>query len=100
MSTETISAIAVMAAVTAITRLAGLFVPTAFARRGRLGAAFQAMPVAVLVAIIAPTVLVTGWAETASAALVAVMAWRFPAIAAVVVGVLAVSGLRLLALSS
>ena len=99
MSTEILGAIVVMAATTAITRLAGLFVPTGVAQRGRLKAAFQAMPVAVLVAIIAPSVLATGWPETLSAILVVVTAWRFPLIAAVVAGVAAAAGLRLLSLS-
>ena len=99
MNAEILYAIVVMALATAGTRLAGLFVPSGFARHGRLKAAFEAMPVAVLVAIVAPSVLATGWPETVSAALVAVIAWRFPLIGAVVVGVLVVSGLRLLALS-
>jgi uncharacterized membrane protein len=97
MNPDVLAAIAAMAVATALTRFAGFFVPSGFARRGRLKAAFEAMPVAVLVSIIAPTALATGWPETVAALLAMVAAWRLPLIVVVVVGVLAAACLRALA---
>ena len=97
MNTDIFVAILSMAVATLATRFAGLFVPAGFARRGRLKAAFQAMPVAVLAAIIAPVVLATGWPETLAAALTVAVAWRLPLLAAVVTGVVAAAALRFLA---
>lgn len=96
MSPDVLAAIAAMAVATVATRLAGLFVPAGFARRGRLKAAFEAMPVAVLVAIVAPAVLATGWAETLAGLLVMLAAWRLPLIAVVATGILAAAILRAL----
>lgn len=96
MTPDVLATILAMAAVTAATRLAGLFVPAGFARGGRLKAAFQAMPVAVLASIIAPTVLATGWAESLAALLAMVAAWRLPLIVVVVVGVVAAAAFRAL----
>ncbi len=98
MNPDVLITIAAMAVATAATRFAGLFVPAGFARHGRLKAAFQAMPVAVLAAIIAPGVLAAGWAEALAALLVTLVAWRLPLIAAVVVGVVAAAGLRALSI--
>lgn len=94
MNPDVLFAIVAMAVATVATRLAGLFVPEGFARHGRLKAAFEAMPVAVLGAIIAPTVLATGWPETAAAVLVVLAAWRLPLIAAILTGVLAAAVFR------
>ena len=97
MSPDTLAAIAAMSLATIATRFAGLIVPPGFARRGGLGAAFEAMPVAVLAAIIAPTVLATGWPETAAALITLIVAWRSPLIAVVIAGVVSAAGLRALA---
>lgn len=94
MNLDILTAILAMAAATLATRFAGLIVPAGFARRGRLKAAFQAMPIAVLAAIIAPAVLATGWPETIAAALTVAVAWHMPLIAAVVTGVVASAVLR------
>lgn len=94
MSADVLAAIAAMAIATVATRLAGLFVPAGFARRGRLQSAFEAMPVAVLVAIVAPTVLATGWPETLAALLVIFAAWRLPLLAVVAIGVIAAAAVR------
>jgi len=91
---DVLIAILAMAVATLATRFAGLVVPAGFARRGRLKAAFQAMPVAVLAAIIAPAVLATGWPETLAALLTIAVAWRMPLIAAVATGVVAAAVLR------
>jgi uncharacterized membrane protein len=97
MNPDILAAIAAMAVATLATRFAGLFVPAGFARRGRLKAAFQAMPVAVLAAIVAPAVLATGWPETVAALLTVAVAWRMPLLAAVVTGVVSAAVLRAVA---
>lgn len=94
----TLAAILAMAVATAFTRLAGLAMPTAALRHPRVRAAFEAVPAAVLAALIAPTVLATGWAETVAAAITALAALRLPLIAVVAVGVAGVAVLRALGL--
>ncbi|MBR7552267.1 AzlD domain-containing protein, partial [Mycobacterium tuberculosis] len=64
--------------------------------QGRLGAAFRALPVAVLSAIVAPTVLVTGWLESLAALVTIAAAIRLPLITTVALGVGAAAGLRAL----
>ena len=63
LDTTTLLAILAMAVVTYVTRIAGLFVADRLVLTGRAKAAFDAIPPAVLVAVIAPTALTTGWAE-------------------------------------
>ncbi len=91
----TLAAILAMAAVTYLTRIAGLFVADRLVLTGRAKAAFDAIPPAVLVAVIAPTALTTGWAETVAAAIAMVAATRLPLLATVAVGVVSVVLLRL-----
>ncbi len=90
----TLAAILAMAAVTYLTRIAGLFVADRLVLTGRAKAAFDAIPPAVLVAVIAPTALTTGWAEAIAAAITAVAAFRLPLLGTVAVGVIAVVVLR------
>lgn len=97
LSPDALLAIAAMAAATLATRLAGLFVPANFARRGRLGAAFAAMPVAVLTALIAPAILASAWADAAAGAITILAAWRLPLPLVVIVGAAAAAGLRAVA---
>jgi len=92
--TTTLWAILAMAAVTYITRIAGLFVADRLVLTGRAKAAFDAIPPAVLVAVIAPTALTTGWAEAIAAAITALAAFRLPLLATVAVGVASVVLLR------
>jgi uncharacterized membrane protein len=92
--TTTLLAILAMAVVTYITRIAGLFVADRLVLTGRSKAAFDAIPPAVLVAVIAPTALTTGWAEAIAAAITAVAAFRLPLLATVAVGVVSVVLLR------
>jgi uncharacterized membrane protein len=93
--TATILAILAMAAVTYVTRIAGLFVADRLVLAGRAKAAFDAIPPAVLVAVIAPTALTTGWAEALAAAITAAAAaFRLPLLATVAVGVVSVVALR------
>ncbi len=90
----TVLAILAMAAVTYMTRIAGLFVADRLVLTGRAKAAFDAIPPAVLVAVIAPTALTTGWAEAIAAAITVVAAFRLPLLATVAVGVVSVVVLR------
>jgi uncharacterized membrane protein len=90
----TLLAILAMAAVTYVTRIAGLFVADRLVLTGRAKAAFDAIPPAVLVAVIAPTALTTGWAEAIAAAITAIAAFRLPLLATVAVGVVSVVVLR------
>jgi len=93
----TLVAIIAMAIVTYLTRVAGLFVADRLTLHGRAKAAFDAIPPAVLVAVIAPTALTTGWPETAAAAVTILAATRLPLLATVAVGVLVVVALRAIA---
>jgi uncharacterized membrane protein len=90
----TVLAILAMAVVTYITRVAGLFVADRLVLTGRAKAAFDAIPPAVLVAVIAPTALTTGWAEAIATAITAFAALRLPLLATVAVGVVCVVLLR------
>ncbi|HJQ59941.1 MAG TPA: AzlD domain-containing protein [Vineibacter sp.] len=92
----TLAAIVAMAVVTYATRIAGFLLAGRLVLRGRAKAAFDAIPPAVLVAVIAPTALATGWPETMAAAVTMLAALRLPLLATVVVGVLAVVVLRAL----
>jgi uncharacterized membrane protein len=92
--TTTLFAILAMAIVTYFTRVAGLLVADRLALTGRAKAAFDAIPPAVLVAVIAPTALTTGWAEAIAAAITAIVAFRLPLLATIIVGVLSVVVLR------
>jgi uncharacterized membrane protein len=94
LDSTTLLAIIAMAVVTYITRIAGLFVADRLVLTGRAKAAFDAIPPAVLVAVIAPTALTTGWAEAMAAAITAVAAFRLPLLATVAVGVISVVVLR------
>ncbi|CAM5765632.1 AzlD family protein [Bosea minatitlanensis] len=83
-----------MAIVTYVTRVAGLALAGRLNLSPRAQAAFDAIPPAVLVAVIAPSALATGWAETAAAAIAALAATRLPLLAVVAVGVVAVVAFR------
>jgi uncharacterized membrane protein len=91
-----VAAILGMAAVTYLTRIAGVLVGDRLVVRGRAKAAFDAIPPAVLMAVIAPSALATGWRETLAATIAAVAATRLPLLAVVAVGVATVVGLRAL----
>ncbi|MET0428503.1 MAG: AzlD domain-containing protein [Microvirga sp.] len=90
----TLMAILAMAVVTYATRVAGLLVADRLVLSGRSKAAFEAIPPAVLVAVIAPTALTTGWAEVVATILTAIAATRLPLLATIVVGVVSVVVLR------
>jgi uncharacterized membrane protein len=90
-----LAAILAMALVTYGTRVAGLLFADRLVLTGRAKAAFDAIPPAVLVAVIAPSALTTGWPETIAAAITIVAATRLPLLATIVVGVAAVVALRM-----
>ena len=91
----TMATIAGMAVATYLTRIGGLYLMRGVKVQGRLKAALDALPPAVLMAVIAPTVLATGVAETIAAAITVAAAFlRLPMIAVVAIGVAAVVVLR------
>ena len=90
----TLVAILGMAAITFGCRISGLMLGHRFRPTGRMRAAFDAIPPAVLTAVIAPTVLVTGWPETLAGLVAIVAALRLPMLATIVAGVVAVVILR------
>ena len=89
-----VAAILGMAAITYATRVAGLFLAGRLRLGGRARAAFEAIPPAVLVAVIAPSALATGLPETLAAIVAALAATRLPLLGVVAAGVAAVVLLR------
>lgn len=94
MDPYTLAAILSMAFATVATRLGGLVLIRFVKLGGRQRRALEAIPPAVLMAVIAPTAFVTGPAETAAAAATALAAMRLPLLAAVAVGVATAAALR------
>ncbi|APG90509.1 AzlD family protein [Sinorhizobium americanum] len=93
---DTLLAIIAMAAATVLTRIAGLLVIRFVAIGPQQKRALEAIPPAVLMAVIAPTALVTGLAETLATVATALAAMRLPLLAAVAIGVLVVAIARAL----
>jgi uncharacterized membrane protein len=94
-SADALLAILGMALATYATRVSGLFLLRGVAVKGRLKAALDALPPAILMAVIAPTILLTGNAERIAAVLAAVSAvLRLPLIVTILVGVISVVVLR------
>lgn len=91
---DTLLAILAMAAATIATRIAGLVLIRYVTIGENQKRALEAIPPAVLMAVIAPTALVTGPAETIAAAATAVAATKLPLLASVAVGVVSVALLR------
>ena len=83
----TLLAIIAMALATMVTRLSGAFLVRSLTISDRTRTALDAIPPAVLMAVIAPTALATGWAETIAASVTAVAALRLPLLACVILGV-------------
>ena len=83
-----------MLAVTYGARIGGYWFVQRFTVGPRLKAGLEAVPLAVLTAIIAPTVLATGPAESLAALATLLLAWRLPVLAAVLGGILTVVVLR------
>lgn len=91
----TLLAILGMAIATYATRLSGFVLLSGFSPRGRLKAALDALPPAILMAVIAPTVFLTGPAETIASGITAVAAYmRLPLAVSLIIGVVSVVALR------
>jgi uncharacterized membrane protein len=86
--------IAAMAFVTYLTRIGGDLVMRNRSLGPRLTAALDAVPAAVLTAVIAPSVLAAGPSEAAAGLITAVAAFRLPLLATIAVGVGSVVILR------
>ncbi len=94
---STLIAIIGMALATYATRVAGLFLMRHVNVKGRTKAAFDALPPAILMAVIAPTIIATGFAETLAAAITASSAFlRLPMIVTIVIGMASVVLLRMI----
>lgn len=93
---KVLAAILVMAVVTYATRIAGIALAGRLVLTGRAKAAFDAIPAAVLVAVIAPTAIGTGLPETGATLVTAAAATRLPLLATILVGVGTVVLLRML----
>ena len=93
---QTLAAILGMALATYATRAAGYWLVRRVTVTGRLAAALEAVPGAVLISIIAPMAFATGPAESAAALLTLLLALRFHLIVSVAGGCLAVVALRAL----
>jgi uncharacterized membrane protein len=91
----TLLAIIGMGLATYSTRLSGLLLMRGVVVQGRLKAALDAVPPAVLMAVITPTVFMTGRAETMAAIVTAIAAFlRLPLLVVIMAGMLSVVGLR------
>jgi uncharacterized membrane protein len=86
----TFLAIAGMALVTYATRVGGWLATRRIVLSGRWLAAMEAVPPAVLTAVITPMVLATGPAETMAAAITVVASLKLPRLVAVALGVASV----------
>ena len=92
----TILAITGMALATYATRASGLYLMRGVTVRGRLKAALDALPPAILMAVIAPTILTTDIAETIAAGITVVSALlRAPLVVTILFGVVSVVLLRM-----
>ena len=85
-----------MAGVTYLTRVLGFWMIARMTLKGRLAAALEAVPGAVLMAVIAPTILLQGPAEALAAVTTLLLAWRLPILVAVIGGVASVVAFRAL----
>ncbi len=95
--TATMLAILGMALATYATRASGLYLMRGVVVKGRLKAALDALPPAILMAVIAPMILATGPAESIAAILTAVVAFmRAPLVVTVLTGVISVVLLRMI----
>lgn len=91
---DTFLAILAMAAATILTRVSGVFLLRYISIGEQTREAFDAIPPAVLMAVIAPTALATGLAETIACAVTALAALRLPLLACVAIGVGTVVAMR------
>jgi len=92
----TLLAIIGMGLATYGSRISGLLLMRGVVVKGRLKAALDAVPPAVLMAVIAPTVFMTGKAETLAAVATGIAAFfRLPLLVTILVGVASVVVMRM-----
>ena len=95
MSGTTLLAIIGMGVATYLTRLSGFYLLRGLNLSGPMKAALDALPPAVLMAVIAPVILATGPVETIAAAITAVVAFfRLQLAVTIVIGIVSVVALR------
>ena len=95
MTANALLAIIGMGIATYLTRLSGFYLLRGLNLTCRSKAALDALPPAVLMAVIAPVILTTGWAESAAAAITAAAAFFRPPLAVtIVIGIASVVVLR------
>jgi len=95
MTGTTLLAIIGMGVATYLTRLSGFYLLRGLNLSGPMKAALDALPPAVLMAVIAPVILATGLAETIAAAITAAAAFfRLPLAVTIVIGIVSVVALR------
>ena len=88
-------AIVGMGLATYATRVSGFYLLRGMNVSGRFKAALDALPPAVLMAVIAPVILTTGIAETIAAVITAVAAYfRLPLALCILIGIASVVALR------
>ena len=92
---STLLAILAMAVATILTRVSGIVIVRYLAISEETRETLDAIPPAVLMAVIAPTALATGWAETIACAVTALAAMRLPLLVSVAIGVGTVVALRM-----
>lgn len=90
----TLAAILAMMAATVFTRLIGALLVSRFVLTPRVERALTAVPPAVLMAVVTPTAIATGPAETMACLVTALAALRLPLLPAAGAGVLTVAVLR------
>lgn len=97
MNSAALLAIAGMGMATYLTRLSGFYLLRGLNLSGPMKAALDSLPPAVLMAVIAPVILTTGWAESIAAAITAVAAFfRLPLAVTIIIGIVSVVMLRAL----
>ena len=94
MALESFLGILAMAAATYATRTAGLWVVSYLRPTPVLTAALDAVPVAILTAVIVPAIARGGLPDMLAAAVTLLAAFRLPLLATVAVGVVSVVALR------
>jgi len=90
-----LAAIVAMGVATYLTRIAGYWLARHFTLSGRVQAGLEAVPGAILIALIAPAAFATGVAESAAAGvalLVAVLRW--PMLVALIASAAVAAGVR------
>ena len=91
---STFAAILAMMAATVFTRLIGAYLARRFTLGEKSERALAAVPPAVLMAVVTPTALATGMAETIGCAVTALAAMRLSLLPAATAGVVTVALLR------